>query len=218
VLGGPATASVSGHQLQTSVKQALQQASATVLEIRPRSMSESRWLNESQLDVSFSIPAVKLESLFKALERQRPLLHIKLMSLREATHSTAGALQLEARLTVSARSVSDSLSRFFSGSTASNENILEVDDSASTLPELAGLFNAAHREKLRNPSAEHYRLSAVSLSANARIAIIADLQSGATRRMQEGELLDGWKITAIKSDSVYLQSGKLTANLRLQKK
>ncbi|NNC99236.1 MAG: hypothetical protein HKN85_03550 [Gammaproteobacteria bacterium] len=214
-----------GHLLQGQAKQALQSASATILQLRPSTYRHSPWLMQSRLEISFRIVPNQIETLLASLSDRTSVLHVETISLRRSMSAgNAGQFPiLEATLTLALWHMSKSLMEL-----AGNITGPATDPDQSSLPKetrpsswsarLAGLFDAAYRARLSNLSREHYRLSAITMSSDARIAVIADVETGTTRRLREGDMLDAWKIGEINAAEVTLVHGERREKLLLQRK
>ena len=218
-LAGLSRPGEAAHRLQMVTKLALAQASAKVSQLRPETTAFSPWLVQSKLTIDFRINSSKLDRLLQQLASNSPGLQLESLNLRRLASSTPGnPADLEASAQTTLWFMSEALEKLMSP-----VDKPEADDSVTAQSydqpaRLAGLFDATYRSRLQKPDTGDYRLTAITLSADSRIAVITDLATGISRRLREGDMLDGWKILAIGSSSVKLAAGEQLGRLDLQKK
>ncbi len=95
--------------------------------------------------------------------------------------------------------------------------ILPVPKPADAFPEMVArpLFHPSRRppadavpEKIEPPSTlVGYRLTGIVRSAAKRMILLQEVASGRVVELGEGESLDGWTVTRIGEDGVFLRSG-----------
>ncbi len=70
---------------------------------------------------------------------------------------------------------------------------------------LVGLFDLNARKRLSSPSIDHYRVAAINISNNARIAVVTINDTEKSLRLKQGDLLDVWHVESIDTDGVSLR-------------
>jgi len=69
---------------------------------------------------------------------------------------------------------------------------------------LVGLFDPNARKRLLYPSIEYYRVAAINISNNARIAVVTINNGEKSFRLKQGDLLDVWRVESIDTEGVRL--------------
>ena len=217
-------ASIAGHQLQELLKSVLQNHSVTISQLRPTDETFSGGLSKSRLELNIQVPTESLEGLLVSLSQSRAKLHIELIGLRSnerrnekflAKTNTTKHNSLEINLVVAMWYTDDI--------TYANTQALTLPiDSLGTYAAinsqpnvLAGLFDQGTRLRFRSPDLKLYRLAAINISQNSRIAIIANNSDGRIRRLEPGDMLDAWQVEAIDSNGVSLKIGERQGRLSL---
>jgi len=213
-------ASIAGHRLQERLKAVLQSRSVTISQLRPSNEIVSEGLAKSRLELNFQVPTESLKGLLVSLSQSRPKLHIELISLRSnekylTKTNTAKHTSLEVNLAV-VMWYTDDNSFANTDALASSTDPVDTNETYNSQPNvLAGLFDQDTRSRFRSPSLKHYRLAAINISENSRIAIIANNSDGKIRRLESGDMLDAWRVEAIDSNGVSLEIGERRETLRL---
>lgn len=226
-------ASAAGHRVQQITKSAFSAQGATISQLRPSDEMQSNGLSKSRLEISFSVASESLQPLLKALSKTVPSLHIDLVSLRSTPGLLDGAraakpINLEGSMNVEMWYLDKStinqgslLASDINGLSQRSLNSTEQAQAsiavASEPNVLAGLFDQNTRLRFLAPSLDHYRLAAITVSQNSRIAVIANTLDGETRRLRQGELLDVWRIESIDSNRVSLSFADRTDVLNLNR-
>ncbi|MFT4634525.1 MAG: hypothetical protein ACI854_001875 [Arenicella sp.] len=206
--------SEASYRLHELLKASLETHSISISQLRPINYRPLNGVSKSALELNFQAPAESLQAILSSLAGIRPRLHIELLSLR---NNERVASKANRRLEVSLSAA------IWHSSDVSLANIRRPTSDAIVKPEvetpqpnmLVGLFDQGARSRLRSPSLEHYRLAAINISQSARIAIIANSGDGKIRRLEQGGMLDTWRVESIDSSGVSLKIGERQETLTL---
>ncbi|RBP47139.1 GspMb/PilO family protein [Arenicella xantha] len=225
-LSSSAIGSLVGHHLQESVKALFVNHDASISSLRPSIDEHDDAVSRARLEINFRIKSEQLDSLLPMLDTLRPKLQFELLSLRRHDLRAANtpSFELDGTAVVFVAYISESL-RARAVSAGVRPVVFdivspqEIDSQSKSRPgsrtQVVGLFDADYRQQLENPSAGHYRLSAISMSSNSQTAIIADTRTGQSYRVTIGDFIQAWTVTEIQANSVVLTSGEATATLSL---
>jgi hypothetical protein len=210
-----AKASDAGHQLQVLLKSLMQIHSVNIRQLRPSNEILSEGLSKSRLELSFELPIESLNGVLTSLSESRPRLDIELISLRgNKKYLSNTKNRLEVSLHVAMWYTSGALFATSDDLDLSvNVNHSSTIDAQANI--LAGLFDANVRSRFSSPSPAHYRLAALNISQNSRIAIIANSDDGKIRRLEPGDMLDDWQVETVTSSGVSLKIGERRETLSL---
>ena len=211
------------HYLQLHIKQLLEPHKVQLIQLNPSNRSLASGLSQSSLELSARMTPESLLPLLSSIAASTPSIEVELINIRNNSKSLDNASHsLEVSMKVTMLHISDSSPIWsalgnqdmmlkeqltgkdvlFDGELADNERDSLV--AAHTPNHLVGLFDSKVRVRFISPSAKHYRVAAINISKSARVAIIANVDDGKTRRLKQGDLLDVWRIESIDSNGVTL--------------
>ncbi len=81
---------------------------------------------------------------------------------------------------------------------------------------LTALFDTATRTKFLSPQVTHYRVAAITVTEQNRMAVVIDNSSGESYRVKVGDFIDAWAVRAIEPDHIRIQAGALETRMTLQ--
>jgi hypothetical protein len=220
--------SLLSHALHETVKRVLNRNGATIVLLSPSNVTTVASLSQLRLDINFRICSNDVDGLLASLANIRPEVAITLFSLRRTSVASENhsGVQLEASLLLSMayfaeplRVKLNSLGIDFPavGLEPVTELSVNQNDNKIQTPHLAGFFSPSLRNRMRDPSPDHYRLTAITLSKGVRAALVADRLNHATRRLRVGAYLDGWRVETIEALGITFIRGKETKTLELTK-
>jgi hypothetical protein len=220
--------SLLSHALHETVKRVLNRNGATIVLLSPSNVIKVNSLSQLRLDINFRISSNDVDGLLTSLANIRPEVAIKLFSLRRTSLASKNqsGVQLEASLLLSMAYFAEPLRLKLNsleidfpavGSEPVTESSVNQNDNKIQTPHLAGFFSPSLRNRMRDPSPEHYRLTAITLSKGVRAALVADRLNHATRRLSVGDHLDGWRVERIEALGITFIRGQETKTLELTK-
>lgn len=220
-------ANLVNHQLQEAIKEIFARHGAAISSLSPSTDSRDEGLSRARLEINFNVSGARVDDLLWSLESVKPTLHFEVLSLRRVDRAQAGKgdFQLEVNLVLYVVYLNpafrDNLVHQGINSMVFQTPIVAAVEPIKPVLErpvsanIVGLFDAEIRRRLQNPSADQYRLSAISLSSTARVAVIADIVTGTSHRVREGDSIHAWRIESIAANQVELVSGQQRIQLAL---
>ena len=212
------------HHFQTAVKSVLQKHGGEAKRLTPSRREISSGLFEISLELTFHAEPETIQWMLEDLARSQSKAQIELLSLRKTVLSTsygngiANAV-LEGRLIVSTLSASaPALPRGIDVNALqpitqdSQDGVLEAVIGPNRL---ASLFDPSIRLKFIAPDIGDYRVAAITVTEQSRIAVIMDEASGKTFRLREGDFLHAWKVVKIDPAKVRLLAANKAGELKL---
>lgn len=218
--------SEAGHELYQALKSAIDSTSAKLVQSRPGVNNNSKWFLRSELEANFQIDPHRLDEFLHSVSQARPRVNVELLSLRRPSYvlsnarsgqvgSSDQATTIEATIKLSMWFATKQLYEIVGALPKVRITQLDSANIPAMPMVLGGLFDAAYRDRLRNPGPQHYRLSAITARNDTKVAVLIDKHSGKTARISGGDKVEGWEVTDITDDSVELSLGERQINLKL---
>lgn len=204
------------HSWQAAIKAMLRDAGVNLTALTPSQEQLGLEAAVLRLDLSFLTEAAALESLLAGFTQAPTKARIDLLSMRVANSQTSSARvappMLEGRLVVSTLSANV----YANASLAPDSRDIPIPVKPTRPNRLSGLFDPATRLKFLTPQVAHYRVAAITVTEQSRMAVVIDSLSERTYRVQVGDFIDAWRVQAIERDRIRVQAGDSLAEMRLQ--
>ena len=186
-------------KLQTTLKTAAKISNAKILQINPNqrdnpNQNEAASTHyETGLEANLIVRSDKLDDFLLALNSTIPKPRVSSLSLRRngsLRQSDSASTQLSMQLTLVQHVVTN----------PANFKDIVVNETSTELEKQIGLesiFSQVSRKRMRTPSLDYFRLSAITLSPDSNSILLSDTQTGKSVKLSEGETLESWKLEMI---------------------
>ena len=204
-------------ELQNVFKEAASKSKANIQLMTPSRIERQQGLVEHNLEASFSIQSAEFENFLVTLSGAFPKPRISLVSLRPTSiysnplnNSAAKATLLNVQLNLAQLAIEGS-SHFAS---------LTIDKPIEKSPltntdALAALFSPSERQRLKNPSLDYYRLSAITVNDRSRSILLIDKETGVSKRLETDQSIMGWVLQEIRSNEAIFSKQEEKKSLKL---
>jgi hypothetical protein len=201
---------VTVHHFQMTVKSLLSQHGISLKQLVSTRNELTPDLFELSLELSFQASPQAIQSLLEDFTQVSSKARIGLFSLRNSVPDISGSTKLEGRLIVF--TLSHGVSQL-----ALPESTDQSFPKRANPYRLSTLFDPVARLRFNNPDTNYYRVAALTVSEQGRVAVLIDIASGNSIRVQEGDFLDAWRVDKIHTGRVLLSVGERSGELRLDK-
>ncbi len=206
------------HDWQVAIKTVLRDAGVNLTSFTPRQEQLGLEAAVLRLELSFLAEPKTLRSILAGFTQVPGKARVELLSLRAATPPTSEDLAavrlLEGRMVVS--TLSANLTSAAPHELTSWLTPTTTPVSKSVPNRLTSLFDTTTRLKFLSPQVTHYRVAAITVTEQNRMAVVIDNHSGASYRVQVGDFIDAWVVRAIERDHIRVQAGDAITQIKLQ--
>ena len=208
-------------ELQNVFKEAASKSKANIQLMTPSRIERQQGLVEHNLEASFSIQSAEFENFLVTLSGAFPKPRISLVSLRPTSiysnplnNSAAKATLLNVQLNLAQLAIEGS-SRFASLTIDKPKEKLMDKSPLTNTDALAALFSPSERQRLKNPSLDYYRLSAITVNDRSRSILLIDKETGVSKRLETDQSIMGWVLQEIRSNEAIFSKQEEKKSLKL---
>ncbi len=209
-------------KLQRLLKTVAKQTNSKVRQMRPLNSVKGQDIEAVQLDVNLDTSAKSLANLLIGL--QDDSLNPELLSLSLRTNNWSGTSSYQAdSITLNAVLQQEWVAADFLNDLKPLESFTDEqsipkrtsDEPKRTLASLAGLFDLKLRRRDRDTDLTYYSVSAISISDTNRSALIQDNITDESKKLVQGDQLNGWTLKKIERTKITFEKVDNTITLTL---